>query len=270
MTLHNTATYAKRREALLRGLGTAVRARRAERSLTLREHAERAAVSERFLVQLEAGEGNISVARLADVADALGTTPAELLAAAARPHGFDGVLALVGLRGAGKTSVGGRLAQALSIPFVELDAFVAQREGMSLETLFELHGEAYFRRAERAALEALLEEKSPCVLATSGSIVTDPATYALLRGRTKTVWLKARARDHWQRVVAQGDVRPMRGRAHPENELRALLAMRTHLYAQADISVDTSGLTVDEATQAVLRAVLGPRSARPRRASGSR
>jgi XRE family aerobic/anaerobic benzoate catabolism transcriptional regulator len=248
-----TSSDAKRSK-LLRGLGGAVRARRTERGLTLKALAKIAHVSERFLVQLETGEGNISVVRLADVAEALGTTAAELLASGAeRPAPIEGTVALLGLRGAGKTAIGERLARSLGVPFVELDALVARRAGMSLEAVFEMHGERYFRRIEREVLAELLSEKRAVVLATSGSIVTDPQTYALLRQKTRTVWLRARALDHWERVVAQGDARPMRDRANAKAELKALLVRRTPLYEQADVTIDTSSLSLDEATQRVLR-----------------
>jgi XRE family aerobic/anaerobic benzoate catabolism transcriptional regulator len=244
-----------RRKRLLWGLGAAVRARRSERGLTIKALAEAARVSERFLAALESGEGNISVVRLADVADALGTSAAELLARAAeQPEPFEAVVALLGLRGAGKSAIGSRLARALGVPFIELDHLVAQRAGMALPALFEMHGEAYFRKLERAALADLLDKERACVLATSGSIVTDEQTYALLRRRARTIWLKARATDHWDRVVAQGDVRPMRGRANAKRELEALLLRRAPLYAKADITIDTTG-SLDEATERVLRAL---------------
>jgi XRE family aerobic/anaerobic benzoate catabolism transcriptional regulator len=234
--------YTARRKTLLRGLGAAVRARRAERGLTMRELAEAARVSVRFLVQLEAGEGNISVARLEDVAEALGTSGAELLVAASR--GEPGVVALVGLRGAGKSSVGAGVAKALGVPFVELDEVIAREAQMKLETIFEIHGERYYRTLEREVLRRLLDDARPIVLATGGSLVTDPETWALLRSRARTIWLKARPADHWERVVAQGDVRPMRDRPRAMHELVALLSAREPLYREADAVVDTHGRPV--------------------------
>lgn len=222
----------------------------------MRALAQAAQVSERFLVQLELGAGNISVARLADVALALGTCPSELLARGAeRPAALDRAVALLGLRGAGKTSIGQRVALALGVPFFELDALVAERAGMSLPSIFDMHDEAYFRRMEHDALADFLASPRGAVLATSGSIVTDARTYALLRGRARTVWLKAGVADHWNRVVAQGDLRPMKGRANAKAELRALLAQRTPSYARADLTIDTAGLSLDEATRRVLRAL---------------
>lgn len=270
------AHYTARRKALLVGLGAAVRARRGERRLTLKQLGELAHVSERFLTQLEAGDGNISVARLEDVAEALGTTAAELLAAAgekrtdaAQPSAESApMIALLGLRGAGKSAIGARLAKRLRVPFVELDAVVARDAGMSLSTIFEMHGEAYFHRLERAALARLLDEARDrgIVLATGGSLVTDDAAFALLRERTTTLWLKARPRDHWDRVVAQGDVRPMRDRANAMSELKALLAAREHLYARAEHAIDTSSVPLDEAVERVVKA-LARASRKPKRTS---
>lgn len=245
------------RERLLEGLGAAVRARRSGEGFTLKELAARAGVSERFLVQLEHGTGNISVARLEDVAEALGTTGAALLsdaeAAGARPR--RGVVALVGLRGAGKSAVGAALAKRLRVPFVELDGLVAREAQMSLGALFDMHGEAYYRRLEREVLQRVLDEHPRCVLATGGSLVTDPETWALLRGRAHTVWLSASPREHWDRVVRQGDARPMRGRPQAMEELEELLARRRPLYRMAEHSVDTSGVELEAVIDRVARAV---------------
>lgn len=238
-----SAPTAKRRDQLLHDLGAAVRSRRGELGLTMKDVAERAGVSARFLVQLEAGEGNISVARLEDVAEALGTTGAELLAAGARPKVEEkgSVLALVGLRGAGKSSIGALVAKKLGVPFVELDELIVREAQMTLSTIFEIHGERYYRGIEREVLRRLLDEQKPMVIATGGSLVTDAETWGLLRSRARTIWLKAAPKDHWSRVVAQGDVRPMRDRPRAMNELRALLTSRKPLYEQADVVVDTSG-----------------------------
>jgi XRE family transcriptional regulator, aerobic/anaerobic benzoate catabolism transcriptional regulator len=237
--------YTARRAKLLQGLGAAVRALRTERRTTLRALAIAANVSERFLVQLEGGAGNISVARLEDVAEALGTTGAELLAQASRVPGRPRSLALVGLRGAGKSSVGAALAKRIGHPFVELDELIAKEAQMSLGAIFEIHGEAYYRALERDVLRKLLDAEDPIVIATGGSLVTDAETWGLLRSRARTAWLRTTPREHWDRVVAQGDVRPMRGRPRAMNELEQLLASRKPLYAQADIAIDTTGRTID-------------------------
>ncbi len=249
---------AKKRSSLLRALGAAVRATRTERGLTLRVLAEKAHVSERFLVQLEMGEGNISVARLQDVAEALETTAAILLSAKGVTAATRPIVALLGLRGAGKTTIGQAAAKKLGVPFVELDALVAREaDGMSLSTIFEIHGEAYYRRVERETLRKFLDATEGAVLATGGSLVTSADTYELLRRRTTTVWLKANARDHWDRVVRQGDVRPMKNRANAMAEMQALLRARKPLYAQADHVVDTSSAGLDGATRRVLAIAKG-------------
>jgi len=233
-----------RHEGLLRTLGAAVRARRNELGLTMRALAKKAAVSERFLVQLENGEGNISVARLEDVAEALATTGAQLLATASEAGtapATPGILALVGLRGAGKSSIGAAVASQLGVPFVELDELIVREAQMTLSTIFEIHGERYYRGVEREVLRRLLAAGKPMVIATGGSIVTDAETWGLLRSRARTVWLKATPQEHWSRVVAQGDVRPMRDRPRAMNELQALLTRREPLYEMADVVVDTAG-----------------------------
>jgi XRE family transcriptional regulator, aerobic/anaerobic benzoate catabolism transcriptional regulator len=228
---------------VLRSLGERTRALRLQRGLTLREVAERSGLSARFLVQLEAGRGNISVRRLSDVAQALGTTPASLLAnGAAGPR----PIALLGLRGAGKTTVGRRLAKRLRVPFVELDRRIEDAAELSLGELFSLHGEAYYRRLEREVLESVLAERKPMVLATGGGIVTATDTYALLRRAATTIWLRASPEDHWNRVVRQGDRRPMADHPQAMADLRALLAVRESLYATADHTVDTSHTSVDK------------------------
>jgi len=254
---YNASTKSKRsapREKLLRALGAAVRARRTELGLTMRELAKLASVSERFLVQLEAGEGNISVARLEDVAEGLRTTGADLLASASRgAAAATGVVALVGLRGAGKSSIGASVAETLGVPFVELDELIVREAQMTLSTIFEIHGERYYRGIEREVLRRLLGPGKPMVIATGGSIVTDPETWGLLRSRARTIWLKAEPREHWSRVVAQGDVRPMRDRPRAMNELRALLTARAPLYEMADVVVETSGKKPAAVIENVLR-----------------
>ena len=245
----------ERRATFLASLGAAVRARRNERHLTLKALAESARVSPRFLLQLEGGEGNVSVARLLDIAEALGTTPAELLADAstrAPAPRARGVVALLGLRGAGKTTLGSLAAKTLGVPFVELDALVAKHAGMSLPVLFEVHGEAHFRRLEREVLRELLARGEPSVLATSGSIVTDKDTFALLRRHAKTIWLRAEPGDHLRRVMAQGDFRPMQGRPAARRELEDLLRARKRLYELADETVDTGALGIERSVERIV------------------
>lgn len=241
-------------DPLLQLVGRRVREGRASRNWTRRELAERSGVSVRFLVQLEAGRANISVRRLADLARALDRSPADLLDA--RDETPAQVIALLGLRGAGKTTIGRRLARRLRVPFVELDRKIEQAADLSLDELFSLYGEAYYRRLERDTLVEVLAERRPMVLATGGGIVTAPETFDLLRRSALTVWLRASPEDHWNRVVGQGDRRPMADHPQAMADLRALLATRQPLYATADFTVETSGKRIDRVIEEV-RSVVG-------------
>jgi XRE family aerobic/anaerobic benzoate catabolism transcriptional regulator len=257
-----------------------VRARRKDLSLTLRELGESAGLSERFLVSLESGRANVSVIRLDDLARALGTTAADLIAAPAatqssspaskREAGFasgqGALVALLGLRGAGKTAIGERAAKRLGVPFIELDALVTERAGMSLGEIFELHGGAYYRKLSGEALSRLCASGAGGILATGGSLVADHQSYDLLRRAALTIWLKAKPQDHWARVVAQGDARPMANRSGAMNELRALLRARRALYEKAAHVVDTSGLGLERSVDRVVK--LSREAARGPRASG--
>jgi len=243
--------------ALLVSVGTLVRKLRGERVLTRRRLASAAGLSERFLAEVEGGEGNISIARLDRLARALGTSAGALLAAAERAgEGAAAderprVVALLGLRGAGKSTVGRRLAKRLSVPFIELDELVEKDAGLSLAAIFTLHGEAYYRRLAREVLARFLAGHKPAVLATGGSIVADREAFRLLTRRCRTVWLQATPDDHWRRVLEQGDVRPGAASPHAKDELRALLKARQPLYAQAEMAVDTSRLGVEGAVAAI-------------------
>lgn len=253
-------------ESLLAGLGKAVRARRSELGLTLRELAEVGGVSGRFLAELEAGRGNISVARLHDVAVALGTTASALLSAVEAATPVKTVIALLGLRGAGKSTIGARLAKKLEVPFFELDERVEAAAGMRLGELFELQGEASYRRLEREELARILAAHAApaagAVLATGGSIVNDEETWQLLRAHARTVWLQASPESHWSRVMEQGDRRPMADRADAQSELRAILSRRAERYARADVAIDTDALGVEGAVRTIARAARGARRAR--------
>ncbi len=233
-----------------------MRARREERGFSRRELSLRSQVSERFLAQLEAGQGNISLARFAEVADALGVGPAELLAGAEHAGSSHAPVALLGVRGAGKSTVGAALASRLGVRFVELDQTIEQAAGLSLGELFELHGEAHYRQLERDALRRVLDG-TPLVLATGGSIVSDPGAYSFLRQRARTVWLRARPEDHWERVIRQGDRRPMAENPHAFAQLRDLMSARESLYAEADHVVETSGRSLEQVVGAIEKAMAG-------------
>ena len=210
-------------------------------------------MSVRFLVQLESGRGNISVKRLADLARAFNVPTADLLSDdyPDAPR----VVALLGLRGAGKTTIGKQLARRLHVRFVELDRQIEKAADMSLSELFSLYGEDYYRRLERETLAEVLAEKRPMVLATGGGIVASPDTYALLKKSAVTVWLRAAPEDHWNRVVSQGDRRPMADHPQAMADLRTLLGVREPLYASAEHTVNTSGRAVDEIVDELAAAV---------------
>lgn len=233
-------------------LGAAVRAARVARGETIRAVAERSGVSERFLSDLERGRGNISIARLMSVARALSVGLAELVAPLDRQEDRP-IIALVGLRGAGKTTIGRRVADALDRPFLELDDAIAAEAGLPLSQIFEIHGDAYYRRLERTMLEQVLRDVRPpgLVLAAGGGLVTDPTSWSLLKARARTVWLQAEPDDHYQRVMAQGDLRPMKNRPMAMAELQGLLSARTPLYAEAEARFDTSALGIANSARAI-------------------
>jgi XRE family aerobic/anaerobic benzoate catabolism transcriptional regulator len=246
-------------------------------------------VSERYLAQLEAGRGNVSVLLLRQLAGALSLSVTELLEdanpqsaelalihqllqrlpaqelAAARESlllQFGGNaterrkrIALIGLRGAGKSTLGAKLAKELGVPFVELDREVERDAGTSLSEIFLLYGQAGYRRYERRALERVLEQHERCVIATGGSIVSEPGTYELLLSTCFTVWLKARPEEHMARVIAQGDTRPMAGNKEAMRDLHRILEGRDVLYRQADAVVDTAGRSIERSLNELKGAV---------------
>lgn len=240
---------------ILKVLGRRVRRTRSEHGWTIRELGRRSGLSQRFIAQLEGGNGNISVRRLADLAGALGTTPAALLGSQSRVERSP--IALLGLRGAGKTTVGRRLARRLRMPFVELDRRIERTAQLSLGELFSMHGETYYRRLEQQVLEQVLNDPGPSVIATGGGLVTSPETYARLRSSAVTIWLRARPEDYWERVVRQGDRRPMADHPQAMVDLRGLLAAREPLYAAADHTIDTSGMGVQQVVEAICSRIVG-------------
>lgn len=241
-------------DPLLSALGDRLRERRTALGLTQAALSRRAGVSPRFLVQLEAGLGNISVSRLAEVCTAL-SLPLDQLFRGLSPGGPRRV-ALVGLRGAGKTTVGAALAERLGVALIELDRRVEEAAGMRLGEIFEIQGEAAYREAEARVLDALLRAPGTAVIATGGSIVTAPATWRRLREGARTVWLRASPAAHLARVQAQGDLRPMLGRPAALQELEAILAARAPLYAEADLTLDTEGRSPDSLAEQILKGEL--------------
>ncbi len=230
---------------LLIQVGRRVRSLRDQRGWSRRELGERCGLSERFLAQIETGRGNPSLKSIAEISAAFSLSPASLLSSAT------GFVALLGLRGAGKTTVGRALAERLARPFIELDARIEDLAGLRLGEIWELHGEATYRELERDALERVLAKAPRAVIATGGGIVTDAATFELLRERTITVWLRATPELHWQRVVHQGDQRPMKNDPRAMKRLKRLLTERAPLYRRAQHEVDTTDETVEAITDTI-------------------
>ncbi len=279
--------------AFLAAIGSAVRRHRAKRGMTRRQLAQASDTSERYLAQIESGEGNPSASVLRAVAGALDlpiaallpdaeTRPAQLntvvdllaqmpeseLAALtkeiesriARPDSADRMrrIALVGLRGAGKSTLGRMLAAHLAWPFIELDKLVEEDYGARIPDLIEMAGTATFRRHERAALDRIVKTHEAAVITTAGGIVSNAETYALLLRRTHTIWIKARPEDHMGRVMAQGDFRPMAknreaGSKDAMADLVAILDARRADYARAEAELDTAGDTVEQSFAKLLR-----------------
>ena len=260
----------------LKLLGERVRETRARRGMTRKLLARDSGVSERYLAQLESGQGNISILLLRQIANALDiplealvlqgpepsvdlvhTTeflrrlPAAELTQARRMlvQQFGGVdlearrgrIALIGLRGAGKSTIGALLADRLEVPFLELDRLIEQESGVALSAIFDLYGQSGFRRMERRCLDQVIERYPRFVLATGGSLASEPATFERLLTMCFTVWLRATPEEHMQRVIAQGDMRPMADNREAMSDLRRILEVREPLYRKADLTLQTSG-----------------------------
>ena len=238
--------------AYLARLGERVRAWRGEQRMTRKQLAAASGVSERYLAQLEAGQGNMSVLLLRKVARAMGVSVERLVR---EEDGQQKSVALLGLRGAGKSTLGTKLAEALKVPFVELDREVEKEAGAPLGEVFAMYGQDAFRRFERRALERVLAEYPQAVIATGGSLVTDPGTFEMLLERCRCIWLKAAPEEHMSRVIAQGDMRPFKGRSAALDEIRKLLADRDRLYGRASSTVDTSGKTVRQSLADLRRVI---------------
>jgi XRE family transcriptional regulator, aerobic/anaerobic benzoate catabolism transcriptional regulator len=277
-------------DAFLARLGERVRTMRSRRGMSRKVLARHSRVSERYLAQLEAGAGNCSIVLLRRIAGAISVPVAELiderpdrpveslllaqlidrlapgeltrarellLAQFGGPSSAtrNGRIALIGLRGGGKSTLGRRLAADLKVPFIELDREIERQSGMALAEMFEMFGQETFRRMERAALESALAANPRFVLATGGSLVTEPGTFELLLASCRTVWVRAKPTEHMARVVAQGDLRPMADNARAMDDLVAILSSREPLYAKADLVLDTAGKTAAQSARELLALV---------------
>ncbi|HEY2862489.1 MAG TPA: helix-turn-helix transcriptional regulator [Casimicrobiaceae bacterium] len=275
--------------AYLAAIGDRVRQIRARRGMSRRILARDSGVSERYLASLESGRGNVSILLLKQIAQAM-DVPVEQLARSApeapaelallahwlsrltgpeirrasemlrRAFGAGAAararrVALIGLRGAGKTTLGSMIAAKRRVPFIELDREIELAAGASLAELFLLYGQAAYRRHERRALEALLLREGPMVIATGGSIVSEPETFDLLLSTCQVIWLKAEPEEHMARVIAQGDQRPMAGSIEAMEDLKRILAGRDLLYRKADAIVDTSGKSIGQSLRLLERAM---------------
>ncbi len=269
-------------EAYLRLVGERVRNARARRGMARKILSRDSGVSERYLAQLEGGQGNISIGLLRQVARAMNMAVADLVregpeqpvelsllveqlrrlgpAELAEAHalltdrfggaaGRQGRIALIGLRGAGKTTLGRRLAESRGVPFLQLAQEIEADAGMSIPEIFSLSGQAAYRRHERRALERLVEQHGDAVIEAGGSIVAEAGTFDLLLQSCFTVWLRASPDEHMSRVLRQGDTRPMAGNAEAMDDLRRILDNREALYAKADAGLDTSGRPLDDAAR---------------------
>ncbi len=283
-------TTAASEAAFLAAIGSEVRRNRAKRGMTRRQLAQTSQTSERYLAQIESGVGNPSVSVLRAIAQALDLPCAALLPEAgartaalgaildllaqvpegelpalandietrlARPGSADRArrIALVGLRGAGKSTLGRMLAQHLSWPFIELDRLVEEDYGASIPDLIEMAGTATFRRHERSALDRIITAHEAAIITTAGGIVANPETYALLLRRSHTIWIKALPEDHMSRVMAQGDFRPMAQNRAAMADLVAILEARRADYSRAEAEIDTSGDAIEQSFAKLLRTV---------------
>jgi XRE family aerobic/anaerobic benzoate catabolism transcriptional regulator len=212
-------------------------------------------VSPRYLALLESGDGNISIGLLMRVALALNKKIDWLVSEddpKARKPSRANRVCLIGLRGAGKSTLGKLIGQELSVPFIELNRIIEDLGGMPVGEIMALYGQEGYRKLEAEALEKVSTENEKVILAVAGGIVAEPATYAALLTRFHTIWIKAAPLEHMSRVRAQGDLRPMEGTADALAQLRAILLNREALYERALAQLDTSDRTVDNSLKQLL------------------
>jgi XRE family transcriptional regulator, aerobic/anaerobic benzoate catabolism transcriptional regulator len=275
------------RIVLLKSVGARVRALRLEAGLTVKEFADRASLSARFVHQIEGGAGNVSIVGLARAAAALDRSLSELIPPAEEDHSpaaqawrylseasreelrdfelwlaerngarhASRFVALIGLRGAGKSTVGPMLARKLKTEFVELDKWVEEAADMSLAEVFATHGEAYYRRLERESIQRVLSRSSGCILAPGGSIVSDAESWEFVKRRCFTVWLHATPEEFMRRMRRQGDLRPMQGRPSAMDELKALLGRREPLYNESQMKIKTTNQSPSAIVAKIVKAV---------------
>src|SRR5580700_2019510 len=253
-------------EGFLRLLGMRVRELRSRRGMTRKMVARESDVSERHLAQLELGDGNVSLADLftaegpdsdarRSIESILDRLPAQQLSAVverlvqefgASAKDRHARIALIGLRGAGKSTLGVRLAQAMKASFIELDREIAKEAGMDLSEIFSLYGQSGYRRIEQRVLERILRDYPRAVLSVGGGVVSEKQTYDRLLGSCFTVWVKANPEDYMARVMAQGDFRAMAENDEAMQDLRRILEAREPFYRKADLHLDTSDESVEQ------------------------
>ena len=239
-------------------LGGRIRKLREHRGISRKRCAHESTISERYLAQIEAGEGNVSIMLLRRLSRTLGVEIARLLAADVDPDAARrGRIALIGMRGAGKSTLGAMLADALRVPLIELNREVAREAGLPAGEVIALYGHAAYRRIEQRVFERVAREQAQAVIVAGGGIVNEEGAFDLLLANCYTVWIKAQPEEHMARVLAQGDLRPMAGNARAMDDLKRILTGREAMYRKADVVVDTSGETVRQSF-VKLRAAVAP------------
>ena len=240
---------------LMRQVGERVRASRKEKGMPRRVLSEISGVSPRYLAQLEAGEGNISIGLLQRIAMALDQR-IDWLVREDEPAPADASrgqrICLIGLRGAGKSTLGALAGDALGIPFVELNSEIEALAGMPVAEVMALYDQEGYRKLEARALDRIVATRETLVLAVAGGIVTEPETFKTLLGHFHTIWLKTSPEEHMSRVRQQGDERPMAGNPEAMEQLKSILTSREALYEQAPARLDTSGKTAGQSLAELL------------------